>query len=713
MDPRQFVQNSNIQIQRTNPVQMAPPVRVVTKPTIQPQGSVFSELRTGSLKPGIYNIVVNKDFTQESRVDLINILKRKPKGHASIAPGLSIDLNEIKGIYGRFQTGAIHTSNFGMRGDLDKNFFSVQLSGYMSDGMNKKNFSFNIYRNGKIRFSGGFLGSKNLKRQPEALRKYLIDTYTQKHGFLYNDIKYNNIGGQFSINANFDLSRIAQENPLKSFISYDPERSPFLYIEYNEYNYILSSKSDQLGAGIVQIQGEKNPDNLENAYTLGVEMVKKLNEMGYTMGLVNKNVNAVKPLVKRKEKIGVSTCPKTRRPPCKEGYTTKKNPQGYDCCYKIPKRKPVKKKTTSKTKNMKITYDKDGVMKIGGRKCERLTKPVLLEVAKKLGVVGVKNRNKKEDICKALDKIEKGNSNYKINDKLCKDMKKDQLISLAISRGISVNDKDTVKILCQKLKNRPNTPNSPNALANEIEKEMLNKMKKNKRAPKNIKRKLNKAGIKNDLIKLYGKSWMKKYGNVMNINENVNNVKKELERMEMKKNLVTKNGVLKKGEADKIKKDMVYRFKIDKKQYLKKLLLEKEANKIYGKFGKNVVNKVVNYAMSLPKTPLLNSNRVVNYVKLRRELNGAPPLPLNRKRPSPPRPKPKPKPKPKTKKPVIKRAPVKKRTVPPKKNAVVRRLNFNSNSNSNSKSKSKTNQQKLNNLYNNFNKFTLKNKNKK
>ena len=282
MDPRQFVQNSNIQIQRTNPVQMAPPVRVVTKPTIQPQGSVFSELRTGSLKPGIYNIVVNKDFTQESRVDLINILKRKPKGHASIAPGLSIDLNEIKGIYGRFQTGAIHTSNFGMRGDLDKNFFSVQLSGYMSDGMNKKNFSFNIYRNGKIRFSGGFLGSKNLKRQPEALRKYLIDTYTQQQGFLYNDIKYNNIGGQFSINANFDLSRIAQENPLKSFISYDPERSPFLYIEYNEYNYILSSKSDQLGAGIVQIQGEKNPDNLENAYTLGVEMVKKLNEMGYT-----------------------------------------------------------------------------------------------------------------------------------------------------------------------------------------------------------------------------------------------------------------------------------------------------------------------------------------------------------------------------------------------------------------------------------------------
>ena len=75
--------------------------------------------------------------------------------------------------------------------------------------------------------------------------------------------------------------------------------------------------------------------------------------------------------------------------------------------------------------------------------------------------------------------------------------------------------------------------------------------------------------------------------------------------MELKKNLVSKNGVLKKGEANKVKKDMVYRFKIDKKQYFKRLLLEKEANKLYGKFGKNTVNKVVNYAISLPKTPSL------------------------------------------------------------------------------------------------------------
>ena len=244
-------------------------------------------------------------------------------------------------------------------------------------------------------------------------------------------------------------------------------------------------------------------------------------------------------------------------------------------------------------------------MKIGGLKCERLTKPVLLEVAKKLGVVGVKNKNKKQDICKALDTIEKGNSQYKIDNKLCREMKKEQLIALAISKGISINDTDTVKILCQKLQNKPNTPNSPNALANELEKILLNKKKKENRANKNIKRKINNTSIKNDLVKLYGKKWMKQYGNVMNLNKNVREVKNKLTNMENKKQSVSSNGIIKKMAADKIKKNMVKNWKLDKQQELKKLLLQKEANKIYGKFGKNEVNKIVNFAMSLQRQQIL------------------------------------------------------------------------------------------------------------
>jgi len=611
MDPRQFIKNSNVNIQRSEPIQT-------------------NGLKIGKFNPGMYNVLVNRNFSKdENRVDLQYILKQKPKGHAQIAPGLSIDLNEIKGYFGRFQTGVIHTSNFGLKGDLTKNFFSVQLSGYMMDGTERKNFTFVIYANGKIRFSGGFLGSRNLKRQPEALRKYIIDTYTQKQGFLYNDIEYNNIAGFFNTNVNFRLQEIASENPLKAeYISYEGELSPFLYMTYKEHKFVLSSKSEKLGSGIVQIQGETDPSELESAYSIGVTVVKQLHALGYTMGLVNRNVNAPKlPVAKRMQ---TSTCPKPRRPPCKQGYEIRKNPQGSDCCFKIPKKRSTVTKKT-KTTNVSISYDKNGTMKIGGRKCDRLTKPVLLEVAKKLGIVGVKQKNTKNTICSALDAIEKGMSNYKINGKLCRSMKKDQLIAVAISKGIMVNDSDTIKTLCDKLQNKPNTPNTPNALANEMEQVLIQR----NRADKNKKRKLNESGIKNDLIKLYGKKWMSKYGSVMDLNKNVRDVKNQLNKMEKSRNynkITTSNGILKKAVANDIKKAMVKDWKSNQEKVLKRKIIEKEAQNLYGKFGKNIVNNVVKYVTNLPKTPPLNSNKVKNYIRIKRELQQKPPLALKNKR---------------------------------------------------------------------------------
>jgi hypothetical protein len=607
MDPRQFVKNSNVSIQTTP--------------------SKKGGLKIGKFHPGMYNVLVNKKFSKdEKRVDLQYILKQKPKGHAQIAPGLTLDLNEIKGYYGRFQTGAIHTSNFGLKGDLNKEFFSVQLSGYTMDGTERKNFTFVIYSNGKIRFSGGFLGSSNLKKQPEALRKYLIDTYTQKQGFLYNEIEYNNIAGFFNTNVNFDLTRISQQNPVKAqSISYESELTPFLYMTYKDHNFVLSTKSGKLGSGVVQVQGESDPDDLENAYKVGVDMVKLLHVLGYTMGLVNRNVNLPKlPMMKS---VKASTCPKPRRPPCKDGFEVRKNPQGSECCFKIPKKRGVSKKKAT-PKNVSISYDKDGTMKIGGRKCDRLTKPVLLDVAKKLGVVGVRQKNTKNVICSALDAIEKGTSNLKVDGKLCRTMKKDQLIAMALSKGITIDDKDTVKMLCDKLQDKPNSPNS---LANEMEYAL--KMRRTRNIT-NQKRRLNDTGIRNDLVKMYGKKWMTKYGKVMDLDKNIRDVKRELNKAEKNNslNVTTRNGVIRKMVANDIKKAMVKDMKLNQENTLKKKLLRNEAQKLYGKFGKNMVNNVIKYATNLPKTYPLNSSKIKNYVMIKRQLQQNTPSALKNKR---------------------------------------------------------------------------------
>ena len=582
MDPRQFVKNSNVSIQTTP--------------------SKKGGLKIGKFHPGMYNVLVNKKFSKdEKRVDLQYILKQKPKGHAQIAPGLTLDLNEIKGYYGRFQTGAIHTSNFGLKGDLNKEFFSVQLSGYTMDGTERKNFTFVIYSNGKIRFSGGFLGSSNLKKQPEAL-------------------------GFFNTNVNFDLTRISQQNPVKAqSISYESELTPFLYMTYKDHNFVLSTKSGKLGSGVVQVQGESDPDDLENAYKVGVDMVKLLHVLGYTMGLVNRNVNLPKlPMMKS---VKASTCPKPRRPPCKDGFEVRKNPQGSECCFKIPKKRGVSKKKAT-PKNVSISYDKDGTMKIGGRKCDRLTKPVLLDVAKKLGVVGVRQKNTKNVICSALDAIEKGTSNLKVDGKLCRTMKKDQLIAMALSKGITIDDKDTVKMLCDKLQDKPNSPNS---LANEMEYAL--KMKRSRNIT-NQKRRLNDTGIRNDLVKMYGKKWMTKYGKVMDLDKNVRDVKRELNKAEKNNslNVTTRNGVIRKMVANDIKKAMVKDMKLNQENTLKKKLLRNEAQKLYGKFGKNMVNNVIKYATNLPKTYALNSSKIKNYVMIKRQLQQNTPSALKNKR---------------------------------------------------------------------------------
>ena len=209
-------------------------------------------------------------------------------------------------------------------------------------------------------------------------------------------------------------------------------------------------------------------------------------------------------------------------------------------------------------------------------------------------------------------------------------MKKEQLVAVAISKGIPVEDKDTVKTLCDKLQNKPNTPNTPNSLANEMEQVLLRR----NRNVINKKRRIDEASIRNDIIKIYGKKWMSKYGTVMNINKNVRDVKNQLNMMEKNTsiNVTTRNGIIKKMVANDIKKAMIKDRKLNQEEDLKKKRIQKEAEKIYGKFGKNIVNNVVKYVSTLPKMPALNSNKVKNYIKIKRELQQKPPIALKNTR---------------------------------------------------------------------------------
>jgi hypothetical protein len=591
-----FIKNSGVNVRRTSPPSF--PKRLQNSTINNQNLGNFAEflninsnnnnnnvryLTLSGLNLGMFNATVNKQFNAEARVELKDILTKAPLGKTSIGQGLYIDTKEIVGVYGRFKTGFTHTREYGKKGDINLNFFTVQIKFSLTNGSETNGGTVNFYKNGKIRFSGGFVGKGDeIENQPELIRRFMVKSYTRGQAFFYNPFEYNNLSAQFRINGVIKDLRRLHINSRKYGIetNYEPELSPMMYATYKGHKYIIAK------SGAIQISGAKNPKALNDAYRAANQLFNMLytkNEITLTAQVPNKIVRPTK------KKSKASTCPKTRRPPCKTGFEAKKNPQGDECCYKIPKKKSTRK---SPKNDKEITYGKNGQLMIGKKKCESLTKPMLLDMAKKLGVVNAKDKNKKEKLCAMIKQFSFGNENFKVGSKPCISYKKSDLVSMAISKGISVSNSDTIKTLCGKLKLDVSKRNA-NANRKEKENRALNAVLKKEAKIGNveIRRKLNNKGIRNDIIKLYGTRWMKKYGKFMNINKDVDEMSNLINNASKEKNVVNKMGVLKKMVANDLKKGLVTEWKKERiNEYRKKLIMNE-----YGKYGNAIWNYVLTH----------------------------------------------------------------------------------------------------------------------
>jgi hypothetical protein len=252
-------------------------------------------------------------------------------------------------------------------------------------------------------------------------------------------------------------------------------------------------------------------------------------------------------------------------------------------------------------------------MRVGKKKCAALTKSTLLDVAKKMGVVGAKASNKKDKICGMIKNLDLGNSTFKVKGKSCVSYKKDELIALALNNGVSVEDSDTVKTLCEKLKLSENKAKKNAANRAKLAKNLNRALKNNaKNAVTEKKRRLNTNSIRNDIIKLYGPRWMKKYKNVMNIEKDVKDMTNLLNNASKESNLTNKKGILKKMPANDIKRDQVSEWKQARVLQYKKKLIQKE----YGKHG----NAVVNYILTHSPTKTKIKEFIKKYEKTRANL---------------------------------------------------------------------------------------------
>ena len=387
------------------------------------------------------------------KVDVVAAIK-EPLPTTVLQDGLTLEVKEISCFFGQFQQGMKVTKANGIQGEFSKKYTGVRFKMNVSKGDVVKGVNMVIYKNGKIQLSGGFVGKNDFLSEPEYIRKYIIDNYTRQQTFLYAPLVFNNLSGIFRVNGLINLTRAYREIPGEGH--YEPELGvQVVYKTYKGFKYIISED------GNIQLSGVDKAEKLLTAYSNGIEMVNEMKSKGIIYALASpKDVD-----IKKKTKKETTTCPIPRRPKpytldgkcTKNTNVVRKNPQGQLCCYK------KSKKTSSPP--IRVILDKNKNLVIGGRQCMRYSKPALVALAKKLGIMGVMEKKTKTDICVLIvkkvgvnrvvgfenKKFSGSGANFRIGKRLARTMPKADLLKIAKNLKLPVAVKDTALTLVRKI----------------------------------------------------------------------------------------------------------------------------------------------------------------------------------------------------------------------------------------------------------------------
>lgn len=500
------------------------------------ENSNVTKLVASPLQLGFFNAIVNKEYeSKTTRINLENVINKPIPGRVAL-PGTNLDVEvlNIKLVYGRY-VGGVERSKSGVTGKYNPavNYFMAQISANVYNGSIRQGINFRIYKNGKIHFSGGFMN--NDITHAGKIQKYIVDNFTNRESFLYNSIIYNNITGQFKVNGVIDLTKVAKTFAKTGKVDYEPELQASLRMEYKGRTFQLFT------SGVIQILGVTNNADMLSSYDIGKSFAKELVVL-----------NCIKIL------------------------STQVNERAV-------KRRVVKTVNTNKGEE-NVNYDKNKKRIIISKKmCMSHSKPELMSLAKKLGIMNIKSTTSKTILCELIKKHVYGN--FAVNGHPCKAHSKEYLTSVAMTKGISVSDADTVTTLCQKLKMPPPTTRTQKETTTVKSKINVANYKK---------RRLNDASVKENIKKLYGEKWLTQYKNVMQpLNKNVIEMQKVINSLNLKKN---KKGLPFKKGIDEVKKSTV---KVWKSQ--RRVELNNKLNALNNNFAKNLENLMNVETPSPPK----------------------------------------------------------------------------------------------------------------
>lgn len=302
---------------------------------------------------------------------------------------------------------------------------------------NEKAFSINIFKTGNVTFTGGY---------PEDY-KGSLETYPQKLltdiiGY-YSRFYINNVNIQVYLGGSIDLQKLANFSSNYGKVMFEPEIRPYLSFDRNFHYRIYAS-------GIVQISKIITKKDISDSIKYLYDLIRLSGSQRKSKSSTTyKKPKKTRPQLRRNNQIGAgvislsTTCPKDKRPTpysfggvAINGTYIRPNPQGFPCCYKIPLKKGYLKpkiiedfkklgikipaltrqifditldnynnrnaptNVSGKNSDDLIFLDDPKVgFKIGTRQCSRWTLPGLVDIAKKMGIVGITGKEGKAEMC--------------------------------------------------------------------------------------------------------------------------------------------------------------------------------------------------------------------------------------------------------------------------------------------------------------------------
>jgi len=487
---------------------------------------------SSKIQYGMYNATYDTGKIIDLQKDIIDpVLKngfKKATSHFKIL--------KMTARHGRFEVYSEYTSEYGYKSLSDKkDITNVEFLVKITKSEKSQGAIFVFFNSGRLRFSGGYIDGE--PSEPADLLKFMssgssVDT---------SKIKVNNTTGEFKVGYTLDVDLLYHllDIPSDSAAKYkgytltvsrkDNGSSP-IYIKFKDAFTLICSAN-----GTVQIEGA---DNIKKAFEVTTDFIKLLAEMQIVQSATGKQ--ATKPkLTKAAQVLNMKPAPNvTRRgtscptercpvPYSFEGhcqyadYYIKPNPQGQPCCYKKPQSTSYSREkieaafrkanvripsatrklfelneVTNKQvnvgkniSNLRTYYNssigKDGKevgFKIDTRQCVRYTKVALVDIARRMGIVGVSASMTKPDLCGLIQtqskklgvnktsevsgklKVAVGKQaltrhvgdKIKIGKRVCETYDKDTIVTYAKKLGLKVTDV-TKKDLCSAIGSFMNT----------------------------------------------------------------------------------------------------------------------------------------------------------------------------------------------------------------------------------------------------------------